>query len=515
MVPYLLAAAMVVAHLWAERAAVGDLQGLPLDDSYIHLQFATSLAEGDGLAYRPGRWIGGSTGPLWTALLSVAILLPGSAVLWAKVFGVALLFLTLQGVGRLARAWGLGAAAAILAMSLVALTDWMTWSALSAMEIALFAALQVWGLALHQRELDAGRGAASLLLLSLGVLCRPEGVLLLGLALIERAVADRSPQGEPRFRRWLLWTALCLVTVAPTLLFYWWVGGSPLPTAFAMKSAGDPRGFPAVRDLWRAAEVLYRPLPWATLFLSAGLLALARRRAGGSAASWLPALWIAVLPAAYSSLASAGRPANLGNFGRYAFPLLPLVALLGVAGMALLWREASGRSSSTPAMRRAVCAGLVLLVLAPTVLAAVRGVGRYALNVHNVQSSDVALARWVARELPPDAVLAVQDIGAVGWLTPNPLIDLVGLVNPEILPYRSGALVGDHPTRLEGLMTFVRDRGASHLAVFPRSYGGEAALRAVAPDLREVLRLAVPRNLTMAADELVLYRFAGPGPLLP
>src|SRR4026207_1010669 len=42
------------------------LATFPLDDSWIHLQFARNLAEGRGFAYNPGVPVSGSTAPLST-----------------------------------------------------------------------------------------------------------------------------------------------------------------------------------------------------------------------------------------------------------------------------------------------------------------------------------------------------------------------------------------------------------------------------------------------------------------
>src|SRR5690348_13183272 len=50
-------------------AAQGRL-GFPLDDSYIHLQFARNLATGHGWSFNPGEPTPGATSPLWVALLA-------------------------------------------------------------------------------------------------------------------------------------------------------------------------------------------------------------------------------------------------------------------------------------------------------------------------------------------------------------------------------------------------------------------------------------------------------------
>src|SRR6202035_5696805 len=63
--------------------------GFPLDDSFIHLQFAKNLWAGHGLSYNAGEFVTGSTAPLWTALLALLFALPGNVYLWAQALGIA------------------------------------------------------------------------------------------------------------------------------------------------------------------------------------------------------------------------------------------------------------------------------------------------------------------------------------------------------------------------------------------------------------------------------------------
>src|SRR5436190_22582618 len=83
----LLALLPVVALLAAELDLLDGRLGLPLDDAWIHQQFARSLARGEGLAFDPGVRVAGSTAPLWTAVLSLAFLLHLPPLGWAKAIG--------------------------------------------------------------------------------------------------------------------------------------------------------------------------------------------------------------------------------------------------------------------------------------------------------------------------------------------------------------------------------------------------------------------------------------------
>src|SRR6188508_1482835 len=123
---WLMPAAVVacLVYLGAELFLVGGL-GFPLDDSWIHLQFARNLAAGRGLSYNPGELVTGSTAPLWTALLALLLPLPGSVVVWTKLLGVLLYLGGIDAVWRLARELGLGRGLAALAAGLTLATSWL------------------------------------------------------------------------------------------------------------------------------------------------------------------------------------------------------------------------------------------------------------------------------------------------------------------------------------------------------------------------------------------------------
>jgi hypothetical protein len=70
-----------------------------------------------------------------------------------------------------------------------------------------------------------------------------------------------------------------------------------------------------------------------------------------------------------------------------------------------------------------------------TILFTLLGASQYAEDVYWVESEMVGTAEWANQNLPSDALLAVHDIGAMGYFARNPLVDLAGLANPEVIPF--------------------------------------------------------------------------------
>lgn len=527
--------AVCLLYLGAEMALVGTDLGFPLDDSWIHLQFARNLAAGEGLAYNPGEIVTGSTAPLWTALLSVLFLLPGGTVVWTKLLGVGFYLATLHATWRLGRELELPRGLATLAVALTLATGWLVWSALSGMEVMLFTFLTLWGMVLHLRERRlAPAPPLSLLVLSVSVLARPEGALLLLLAVVDRFLryrrrseagsteagdAEGAPEAPleippPPWRPVAAGLLLGALALAGGLAFYLWAGGSPLPTTFGVKGSGLRRLLPEPEYLRVVLGILFLPHPWMTLLAPAGALVLVERLGTRRDRGLLPALWLAGLPLAYSCMSPLGPGLIAGNFGRYYFPLFPVLVVLGALGLERAARQlspglviggggsgsSSGRAPSGSALRLPLALLLALLLLWPTVGHLFRTASLYGRNVADVQGSDVRMARFLADRLHPEALLAVNDIGAFKFFLPNPVLDVVGIASPDAQRFRQRRMA-EGASFYEAVVEYLAEHRPDYLAIFPEW------LPRVATDPRfePLYVLPIPDNATMGGDRIVLF----------
>ncbi len=509
--PLLLALAAVLGAVpWiAEAYLLDGSRGFPLDDSWIHLAFARNLAAGGGLSINPGELVAGTTGPLWTALVSLGVSLPVGDLAFMKLLGLAFFLGGVALVPVLGRQLGLGRGLCLLATGLTLGTGWLAWSAVSGMEISLFVFLSLAGMVLHLRERDdPSRPPLSFALFGLSVLARPEGLALVLAAVADRALRwRRLPGGElalggsgaSSWKRLAAGLGLAGLGFVPVALFYQWIGGSPLPTTFAAK-AGSAAGahLPQLRYLHLASGVLFRAQPWMTVLAPVGVVEMVRRLGTDRDRGLLPVFWLAGLPLAYSCLTPDANPL-LGNFGRYVFPLLPVLVVVGCLGLQpLVPLLAPGGGG---AGRRWLALAAVLVLVVPTLSSYVQAVTLYEHNVADVESGDVAMARWLGPRLPPGAVIATMDIGALGALLPNRIVDLAGIADPEVHGYigRAEAAGG---TWQDGVLAFIRDRKPDYLVVFPDWLS--AVTRPGAP-FRPLQSMHVPDNVTLGRDTLALY----------
>ncbi|MGH7384178.1 MAG: hypothetical protein ACREKG_03280 [Candidatus Rokuibacteriota bacterium] len=328
----------------------------PLDDSWIHMQFARNLAEGHGFSFNPGVPVSGSTAPLWTLVLGGAFAAFGSHPVLAKVLGIAATLGAAWLAGRLALSWTGRRELGLLASVLVALAGPMVWGALSGMEVGLAALLVTGALVLHTR----GRAWAASATLGLATLARPESVLLLPLFWLG---------GPLTWRRALAWALPVAGCLAPWVAFNLETTGTALPATAAAKIEGGLVGFlSGVREPLTATLVT-RPWQFVTewvrwlwqmdallpILLLPGLGWLARH---GGRAALAPASVLLIHPIAMALLAPYRGPSF--QEGRYSIHLLPLALVVAVAPLAALISHSplspsggEGRVRGSPGCRRA------------------------------------------------------------------------------------------------------------------------------------------------------------------
>ncbi len=459
-----------------DEGRIAGATGFPLDDSWIHLHFARNLAEGAGFSYNPGVPVAGSTAPLWTLLLAAGALAVGPSVALAKVIGVALTVVTALLTRHAALAWGAAPIAALGAAMGAAWAGPLVWGALSGMEVPLAALLVAAAMLTHA----ADRDALTAVLVALAVLARPETLLLVPLFVLSRPVT---------LRRVVLYVGITAVVLAPAVAFSMATVGAPVPATAAAKVEGGLLGW--LRGIREPAVMTWLTRPrdfvgdWIAWLLRTNVLlplavvpglVIAWRRAGR--ALGVLALALVVHPLGMALLAPYREPSF--QEGRYSMHLLPLaLVVLGVGASAL-----SGRTLRAVVVVYVAAAALTL-----------RGAGeRYAWGVQNINAMQVHLGHWVAEHAAPGASLALNDIGAIAYVSRRPVIDLMGLVTPDILPYRRE---GEG-----GVARYIAQRCPDLVIVFPAWFPTLTSRRDL---LVPMYRVELPRNEVAGAREMVVY----------
>ena len=155
--------------------------------------------------------------------------------------------------------------------------------------------------------------------------------------------------------------------------------------------------------------------------------------------------------------------------GRYLFAALPVWVLYGLAGW--LWvmgKLGNGRQVRIIKQVAGLTFGLLLLLFL------LLGAQSYGQDVAFIEGEMVDAAQWLAANTPPEALIAAHDIGAIGYFAERPLLDLAGLISPQIIP-----LLADE----SGLAAYVRTSEADYLVTAP---GWEYLALTASPDIHRL-----------------------------
>jgi len=376
----------------------------------------------------------GTTTPLYTALLALAGLFFGGSQAPFPVIAVALnsVFdaITVALLLRLGNRLGFPRAGVAAALTW-AIQPFSVTFAIGGMETSLFICLltaTVWA------YLEEHEGMAALLA-SLSLLTRPDAVLLVGALALDWLIRIVRAPGRRSSPWWRVPVAFSLPLIAWTL-FAWGYYGTPIPHSVAAKEVAYL--MPPKAALIRLIQHYATPflghetfgIPWigVGLILYPFLFVIGAR----SALQRSRQLWAWVLyPWLYFAAFALANPLIFRWY--LAPPLTPYLFFIWIGLDTLL--------NASPRLQRTYTALIMVIPL----LLLVRG---WELHPDHGPDRPAPRMAWFQLEilyqqaaetltsyLQPGDTLAAADIGTLGYYTNARILDTLGLVSPQAMPY--------------------------------------------------------------------------------
>lgn len=423
---------------------------LPLDDVYIHFQYARQIALGQPYVYNPGQPpTSGATSFIYPYVLAVGCVLGFQELrlsLWAMMIGALALLGSLWLVYKLLKAHEAPDWLAVLVALIFGVTGPISWHFMAGMEtglMMLFTLAALYGVVTqHLRWFVL---SASLLALT-----RPEGGVLAGIGVVVFFV--EVYRRVPLRQSWTLIIPILAIFVQPLVNLL--VTGSAVATGNSAKSIFGTVPFywdEVIRRIldnfarmWAEfiigvspREGLYVPYllgPLALAFLVGGLFSRRYRLM-----NTMLLLWLLAGTASIATLDTA-----FWHFKRYQMPLLAL--LFPAAGWAITEIQRKGAKaqragskflypSGDAAPLRYVIMGVCGLGLIVALTTGAAFLQHFALNVGYVYAQPLQMARWLQANTPEDAVVAVHDVGMMRYMGRRTTLDMVGLTTPGAAAY--------------------------------------------------------------------------------
>lgn len=482
--------------------------GAPLDDVYIHFQFSKNLAQGNGFSFNAGDPTPGSTSPGWTLLITFFYLFIKDHLLIAKVLSG--IFYILSGIASYflgeevfkSKKW------ALLTAVFVVLNGRLAWSALSGMEITLFTFLVILTLLFYFKKKNQYLIA---LILGIASTIRPEGYLIFAFYFITKTLrsfgsaqdksfrSHRSTRSFRSFQSLIISILIFLAIIAPYLLFSYNTTGNLLPNTFVAQSiAGASLAFKAKSAalyLFRYCYLLLTDNPILALALPLGIYNLFKSIKKGQGKY----LFFILIAIGFPLIASITAP-NLRHHGRYIIPLIPFYAIIGLTGTrSIIRKHKPKRLRIRLSLSKSTKILSLLIITSYQIIFLFNWSSTFGWNVKNINDMHVYLGNWAKENTQEDSVIALNDIGAIAYISQREIIDTIGLVSPDVLKVVGGL---SKEEREEPLWNYLKEKKPDYLIIMPSWYPEISQKQ----ELEEIYRVKLDRY-SIVDGKMVVYKF--------
>lgn len=482
------------AYLLTEYNITGHLFGVPLDDVWIHFRYAENFSAGHFFQYNPGESTPGSTSPLWVMILSIPFLFSSGLILPYALFVTSLFFLyALLELFDLCLRLGMDLENSMLVTLLTLLCGRLLWSSLSGMEITLFVMLSVLAVKNHVKEISGGKLMVSTgLLLGLASVTRPEAYLLAVIYYVCSVIFFRKSL-KGNIAKLILSLGVYVILILPYPIFCYYTTGGFLPNTYH----GQVTGFsllPNFQFLVETGKMFVKDnLAVLLLWFGAIIYFIINVFKGKIDSKFiLINLWVILLPAISSVIAP-----NWRHHGRYLIPLIPFINIVSVNLFQKICKYMSeGRFKRAGLYRKLGLAALLILSINSAVaFAAVLG-----WNVENINDQQVNIGKWLNANLPDEKSFGMNDIGAITFVTKKYVVDMAGLVTPEVfkfqkMSYRDGS---------KALFKLLKEKGVNYLIIYPDWF--DYIMANYADSFTQVYSAKLEKNTICGGIEMFVYK---------
>lgn len=441
----------------------------PLDDTFIHFQYAKRLSQGELFSYTEGEgYSTGATSVLYPIILAAFYLIGFSGIklfIPAFLIGIFSLAATAVGIYYIGKSIA-DKAVGFAAGALILLNGNLLWNYFSGMETGLYAAFIVWIICCFSFFINTNKSKfffASVILTALATITRPEGFYLAIFAIAPLLLWKRSKKIPASFIGIYI---LSLIPGIAYLLLTKIQTGSFNTNGMAVKGLLSNPYFNIWDHIQKIGEtfvgifsgyysnimgeknfsefqgrILYPYFPpFVLLFFIIGFFPklIEELQTKKAMIFGLVFVWSFI-----GLLSTVALEWSFVHHQRYHAPYQPLFLLFVVYG---IWRIAQLFAKNHKKIFFGISAGLAIFSL-PSVLF---WAAEYGENCNDIFNQQRRMSWYVKDSLPKDSVIGVTDAGAIAYFGEHKIYDLVGLVtNNQAAHFMNGT--GSIYERLERL----------------------------------------------------------------
>ena len=482
--------------------------GVPLDDSWIHFRFAENFAKEFNLTYNPGEPTPGTTSPLWVVVSALVSFISPAFMLNSVILSGLFFILSCIFIYKISTVTFFDSEImnfetdfsplylALLVTLLTIMSGRLEWAAMSGMETTMFVFFTLLGVYYHIKDIHKENiSLIPSILFALATASRPEGIMLYGLYVFDALTFALSLKKFWKSVADLIGGFIIYLIIGGAyFLFSYQITGHILPNTF--RGQGGNFNFIPNLEYLRISLVLFlrdNPITCVLYILSIGYYFINIKRFFGKLRSLnLIFLWVILLP-----LASSVFVPNWRHHGRYLIPLLPFINLVCVYYLMVILNKFRDKPSLNLLHKTKVLTSILLFFSFAYYIVYAVALGK---NTDNINDQQVKLAHWVQENTQKEDVLAMNDIGAITFIGKHRVIDMAGLVTPQILEYRKYRLEDN----IDSMMVLIKDNNVKYLIIYDHWF--TPFLEKYKDNFEYVTSAKLEENTICGGDEMKVYK---------
>jgi len=408
--------------------------GFPLDDPWIHLTFAKNLVDYHSFSYFKNEMAtAGSTSPVYTLLLAAGFFFTSNEMILSYVLGIAFLILSSVFFYKLSSfEFGKEGVYALLVTAVFIADKWMNFISVSGMETTMFVFILIATAYFYrQKQVVPFAVFVSLILWS-----RPDGIAFIGAIVLDIFIQNYFAKTNPDIKifskkDFIKIGVIAAVFFALYILMNYSLSGSLLPNTYNAKLTyytpeNRSRADFLKLEVWNYFTTGSYGVIMIGFFAGAiySIYNLFRKKYNNNI---LYVIFIFAFVFIYwYKLPYAHR------FGRYMMPIIPFLILVSSAGFKELFKSLGSYLSN----RTLAVYGTIVILGLITVYSFTNYLDNkasYITECKYINDRQVMAAKWIKENTKETDVIATHDVGAIGFYSQRKIVDVAGLVTPELI----------------------------------------------------------------------------------
>lgn len=408
--------------------------GFPLDDPWIHLTFAKNLVDYHSFSYFKNEMAtAGSTSPIYTLLLAVGFYLTNNEFVLSYILGIAFLILSGMAFYKLSSLeFEKENYYALIFTGIFVADKWLNFISLSGMETTMFIFILIGTVYFYKKR----KVIPFAIFLGLIMWGRPDGLIFICAIVLDYLVAKHFSKSDKNIILFNKNELIKIGIISGAIVILYLImnltlSGSILPNTYTAKityyvSKLEARGNFLKFEVWQYFTAGgYGIIMVGFIFSTLKMLYDLFKKKYNPNIIYI-AFSLALVFVYWLKMPYAHR------FGRYMMPIIPFFILVSGIGFRDLFKLFGSYFKN-----RNFAVGIYLFVSVVILMYSVKDYlenkEQYATECKYINDRQVAAALWIKNNTNENEIVATHDVGAIGFYCGRKIVDVAGLVTPELI----------------------------------------------------------------------------------